>query len=45
VARGGRLSFTAEQVLTRVAEHGDLFAGVLDDANRMRITAAMVTHE
>lgn len=34
VAAGGRPSFTAGQVLDRVAEQGDLFAGVLDEANR-----------
>lgn len=45
VERGGQLSFTAEQVLARVAEHGDLFAAVLDDAPRRRITAAMITDE
>jgi bifunctional non-homologous end joining protein LigD len=45
VARGGHLSFTAGEVLERVAEHGDLFAGALDDANRVRIRPAMVTDE
>jgi bifunctional non-homologous end joining protein LigD len=45
VEEGGQLSFTAEQVLHRVSEHGDLFAAVLDDARRMRITPALVTRE
>jgi bifunctional non-homologous end joining protein LigD len=45
VERGGQLSFTAEDVLERVAQHGDLFAPVLDDAKRVRITAAMVRDE
>src|SRR5579875_594919 len=31
VESGAQLSFTAADVLDRVAEHGDLFAGVLDD--------------
>jgi bifunctional non-homologous end joining protein LigD len=37
VADGRELSFTAGDVLERVAEHGDLFAGVLDDRNRARL--------
>jgi bifunctional non-homologous end joining protein LigD len=41
VARGGQLSFTAGEVLDRVDEHGDLFAGVLDDGLRGQVTAAM----
>jgi bifunctional non-homologous end joining protein LigD len=45
VETGGRLSFTADEVLARVDEHGDLFASVLDDANRVRIKASMVTAE
>jgi bifunctional non-homologous end joining protein LigD len=45
VERGGHISFTAEDVLARVAEHGDLFAPVLDDAHRARITRSMVTRE
>ena len=45
VERGGNLSFTAAEVLDRIEEHGDLFAAVLDDANRVRITASMVTGE
>jgi bifunctional non-homologous end joining protein LigD len=32
------LSFTADDVLARVEEHGDLFAAVLDDRNRSRLT-------
>jgi bifunctional non-homologous end joining protein LigD len=31
VEAGGELSFTSDQVLARVAEHGDLWAGVLDE--------------
>jgi bifunctional non-homologous end joining protein LigD len=42
---GGLLSFTATDVLERVDDHGDLFAGALDDANRARITASMCTGE
>ncbi len=34
VETGGHLSFTAGEVLDRVDEHGDLFAGVLDDEHR-----------
>jgi bifunctional non-homologous end joining protein LigD len=43
VERGGHLSFTAAEVLDRVDEHGDLFAGVLDEGNRARITASTRT--
>jgi bifunctional non-homologous end joining protein LigD len=35
------LRFTADQVLERVAQHGDLFAGTLADGQRGRITARM----
>jgi len=45
VEKGGQLSFTAGEVLDRVAEHGDLFGSVLDDANRTRITRAMARRE
>jgi bifunctional non-homologous end joining protein LigD len=45
VEEGGQISFTADQVLDRVAEFGDLFAGVLDDRARARITASMTTGE
>jgi bifunctional non-homologous end joining protein LigD len=45
VEQGGQLSFTAGQVLERVEEYGDLFADVLDDAYRARITRSMVTRE
>jgi bifunctional non-homologous end joining protein LigD len=41
VAAGEHLSFTTEDVLARVDEHGDLFADVLDEDNRVRITEAM----
>jgi bifunctional non-homologous end joining protein LigD len=41
VAAGGPLSFLAAEVLDRVDDHGDLFAGVLDEALRRRITASM----
>lgn len=40
VEAGGRPSFTAGEVLDRVAEAGDLFAGVLDDANRAELPEA-----
>ena len=43
VERGGRLRFTADQVLRRVEEHGDLFAAALDDEFRVKITGDMVT--
>ncbi len=42
VETGGHLSFTAAEVLERIDEHGDLFAGVLDDGARVRLSAAMV---
>jgi bifunctional non-homologous end joining protein LigD len=42
-ADGAALSFTAEEVLTRVRERGDTFAGVLDDGLRQRITSSMAT--
>jgi bifunctional non-homologous end joining protein LigD len=45
VAAGGNISFTAAEVLDRVDEHGDLWAGVLDDERRGRITGAMATDE
>jgi bifunctional non-homologous end joining protein LigD len=45
VETGGGLSFTAEQVLARVDKHGDLFAAALDDRNRVRLKASMVTGE
>jgi bifunctional non-homologous end joining protein LigD len=45
VAAGEPLSFTAPEVLERVAEYGDLWAGVLDDELRGRITPAMTTDE
>ena len=41
VASGHELRFTADQVLRRVAEQGDLFAPTLQDALRRRITKAM----
>jgi bifunctional non-homologous end joining protein LigD len=41
VEAGGALRFTTEQVLERVAEHGDLFAGTLDEGLRARITKSM----
>jgi bifunctional non-homologous end joining protein LigD len=43
VESGEHLSFTAADVLDRVDEYGDLFAGALEDANRVRLTAAMAT--
>ncbi|SHF83015.1 bifunctional non-homologous end joining protein LigD [Jatrophihabitans endophyticus] len=42
VEAGQHLSFTAHEVLARVDEHGDLFAPVLADGNRVRITGAML---
>jgi len=45
VEAGGHISFTADEVLDRVDEYGDLFADVLDDAYRKRITRSMVTRE
>jgi bifunctional non-homologous end joining protein LigD len=42
-AGGAPLAFTAAEVLERVAEHGDLFAGVLQDGSRHRITPTMAT--
>jgi bifunctional non-homologous end joining protein LigD len=41
VESGEHLTFTAEEVLDRVAEQGDLFAGVLDADLRRRVTASM----
>ena len=43
VEAGGQIRFTADQVLQRIDEHGDLFASVLDDGLRAKITKAMVT--
>jgi bifunctional non-homologous end joining protein LigD len=45
VAAGGRLSFVASEVLDRVAESGDLWAGVLGDEHRARLDAGLVTDE
>ena len=45
VEAGGHLSFTADEVLERVEQFGDLFAGVLDGDRRRRITSAMTTDE
>lgn len=45
VAAGGDLSFTADEVLERVAAHGDLFATTVDDAVRADVTAALATGE
>ena len=45
VAAGGAISFTAAEVLERVEEHGDLWAPVLSDGARGRLTARMVTDE
>lgn len=45
VEAGGTISFTADEVLDRVDEYGDLFADVLEDRNRSRITRSMVTRE
>jgi bifunctional non-homologous end joining protein LigD len=43
VAAGGTPRFTSDDVLARVDEHGDLFAGTLDDKLRARITSSMAT--
>ena len=43
VATGELLSFTAADVLDRVEQYGDLFAGVLDDGQRGRLTGSMAT--
>jgi bifunctional non-homologous end joining protein LigD len=43
VEAGGELRFEAAEVLDRVEEHGDLFAGVLDDSLRVAVTTAMAT--
>jgi bifunctional non-homologous end joining protein LigD len=45
VAAGRSPSFTAEQVLERIAAHGDLFAPTMDDGLRVRITARMAQAE
>src|SRR6185437_3283468 len=45
VADASNLKFTAEDVLQRVGDHGDLFAGTLDDKARGEITKAMSTRE
>lgn len=45
VAAGKELAFTADEVLARVDEHGDLFAGVLDDSLRTRLPAPDDTAE
>jgi bifunctional non-homologous end joining protein LigD len=45
VEKGGRLRFTAAEVLRRVEQFGDLFAPVLDDRNRAKLTKATVTRE
>jgi bifunctional non-homologous end joining protein LigD len=37
VEAGKSLAFTADEVLDRIDEYGDLFAGVLDDGNRARL--------
>ncbi|HEY2166492.1 MAG TPA: non-homologous end-joining DNA ligase [Jatrophihabitantaceae bacterium] len=44
VETGGELRFTAADVLDRVNEHGDLFAGTLDDALRRRVTKQLAAH-
>jgi bifunctional non-homologous end joining protein LigD len=45
VEAGGSPRFAADEVLDRIDEYGDLFAGALDDARRVRITAGMATDE
>jgi bifunctional non-homologous end joining protein LigD len=41
VEKGGQLSFLAADVLERVERQGDLFAQVLEDGPRARITPAI----
>jgi bifunctional non-homologous end joining protein LigD len=43
VEAGGTPRFTGEQVLERVDQLGDLFAGTMDDKVRVRITPSMAT--
>ena len=43
VASGDGLSFTSSDVLARVDEHGDLFAGTLSDEHRVRLTKSLAT--
>lgn len=45
VEAGGTLRFTADQVLRRVSDRGDLFAGTLDDELRVQVTARLATRE
>jgi bifunctional non-homologous end joining protein LigD len=45
VGAGHELRFTADQVLARVGNQGDLFEGTLDDRLRATITKAMATRE
>jgi bifunctional non-homologous end joining protein LigD len=45
VEAGGRISFAAGDVLDRVEEYGDLWAGVLDEELRGRLTPGLVTDE
>jgi bifunctional non-homologous end joining protein LigD len=45
VGSGAVLRFTAPEVLDRVEADGDLFAPVLDDGARTRISAAMATRK
>ncbi len=45
VEAGGMLRFTSDEVLERVEQHGDLFAGTLAGAPRVRITPSMATGE
>ncbi|HEY8302289.1 MAG TPA: non-homologous end-joining DNA ligase [Jatrophihabitans sp.] len=45
VEAGGAPRFTSEQVLERVEQFGDLFAGTLEDTHRARITPRMATDE
>jgi bifunctional non-homologous end joining protein LigD len=45
VAVGGSIAFTAGEVLERVEQFGDLWAPVLDDGQRARLSADLVTDE
>jgi bifunctional non-homologous end joining protein LigD len=45
VESGRELRFTAENVLARVREHGDLHAGCLDENHRVELTGPVPTSE
>jgi bifunctional non-homologous end joining protein LigD len=45
VEAGGMLRFTSDEVLERVEQYGDLFAGTLETADRARIMPSLATGE